>query len=181
METAQIDRLLRRMQQGDRTAFEALYDGLFKPVCSIAYSQVGDRYLAEDIAQETFVAIGQHIQQYRSSGHPMAWIFTIARNTAVTLLRKRSRETPAADCFERRESEAAPPSCDRRAEDRVWVEQLLSSLSETERLIVLMHILADMPFREIAAVLQQPLGSVLSRYYRSLQKCREGGKEDPRA
>lgn len=173
MERKVVNSLLRRMQAGDVRAFEELYDGMFSVVCSLVYSILLDYQLTEDIAQETFIAVGSHIGEYRAPYNGVAWIATIAKNLARNARRKTGREI----CAEELRTPETIPSPETDVESRDDARRLLVILPETERQIVALHLIEDMTHKDIARMLGLPLGTVLSKYYRSLEKLKACASE----
>ena len=93
----------------------------------------------------------------------MAWILTIARNLSFKLLQQ--KKNSAALPFD--------PGDDRwDADDRLVIEACLNILSDEERQIVVLHAVSGFKHKEIAAFLQIPLSTVLSKYHRALKKMK---------
>src|SRR3954465_9821018 len=84
-------------QQGRETAFRELVRRYERPVFSLIYRMVRDRELAEDLAQDTFVKVLNHIDRYRTEFKLSSWLFKIANNVAVVHRRKRQRPTISMD------------------------------------------------------------------------------------
>ena len=89
--------LIRRLQAGDRTAVEDLYDRFRRPAFALARRVLADDTLAEDVLQDVFLRIWQKAASYSpAAGRPLAWLCTIARNRAIDGVRRRS-ETQGPD------------------------------------------------------------------------------------
>ncbi len=101
-------------------------------------------------------------------GKPMAWILTIARNLCLQKLRQAKRS--AAVPFEDWETFLGAAPGDEA--DRLILDQFIRELDETERQLVVLHAVAGLKHREIAALLNLPLATALSRYHRALKKLR---------
>ncbi len=101
--------------------------------------------------------------QYRPTGSPMGWLLTICRN--LCLMRLRREERHAALSEEAQE-------CGLDADERALLQGALASLADEERRIVLLHAVTGMKHREIAALLELPLPTALSKYHRALKKMR---------
>src|SRR5260370_20301692 len=80
-------------QQGRDTAFRELVRRYERPVFSLIFRMVRDRELAEDLAQDTFVKVLNHIDRYRPEFKLSSWLFKIANNVAIDHLRKRHGPT----------------------------------------------------------------------------------------
>ena len=99
----------------------------------------------------------------------MGWILTICRNLALEQLRRRERQGTLSD-----EEWDAIPAGDTglSPEERQILQEALANLAYQERQILLLHAAAGLRHREIAALLQLPLGTVLSKYQRARKKCK---------
>src|SRR3712207_1995536 len=84
-------------QQGRETAFRELVRRYERPVFSLIFRMVRDRETAEDLAQETFIKVLNHIDRYRPEFKLSSWLFKIANNVAIDHLRKRQVETISMD------------------------------------------------------------------------------------
>src|SRR5438552_1122772 len=76
-------------QQGRETAYRELIRRYERPVFSLIYRMVRDRELAEDLAQDTFIKVLNHIDRYRPEFKLSSWLFKIANNVAIDHLRRR--------------------------------------------------------------------------------------------
>src|SRR5471030_3473963 len=83
--------------QGREPAFRELIRRYERPVFSLIFRMVRDRELAEDLAQDTFVKVLNHIDRYRPEFKLSSWLFKIANNVAIDHLRKRQIPTISMD------------------------------------------------------------------------------------
>src|SRR5438094_8261177 len=84
-------------QQGRETAYRELIRRYERPVFSLIYRMVRDRELAEDLAQDTFIKVLNHIDRYRPEFKLSSWLFKIANNVAIDHLRRRQLDTISMD------------------------------------------------------------------------------------
>lgn len=161
-----IEECLVRLGRGDREAAEPLYTLAAPSVYGYALSILKNRHDAEDVLHDCFIAVMSAAGSYNGQGKPLAWMLTVARNLALDRLRKGSR------CAEMPDEgyDAVDPGMS--LEDRVTVNACLTELSDEEREIVLLHAVSGFRHREIAAFLDLPLPTVLSKYHRALNKLR---------
>lgn len=152
------------LREGREEAFAALYADMKKPVYTVILRIVGDPPLAEDLLQEVFLRLLAS-PPAPSLRHPRAWIFRVARNLAIDSVRK-----PKTEALPEEQADPAQPL--EACADRLDIEAALSRLSLAEREIVVLHLNGDLPFREIAGILEQPLGTVLWRYRQAVGKLR---------
>ncbi len=163
------DTLIAAIAAGDTASLHRLYDAVSGSVYGFALSITKQPQDAEDVLQDTFVTIYDKALTYQPQGKPMAWILTIARNHALMRIRSRKRE---ASFEETVADNSLSFSRIERPEDRQAVETLLTILTEEERQIVVLHAVAGLKNREIAAVTELPLGTVLSKYNRAVKKLK---------
>ena len=161
------DELLRQVAGGDMRALEALYRGMRVRVFAVALAVAGDRGVAEDVMQDTFVRVYSAAPGYRPGSRARAWVLTITRHLALDAVRRRAREPPtaAAGCG------AASPGGGPDGARLAMVNALLR-LAEVDRQIVVLHDIAALTHAEIAAELQLPPGTVRWRYRVALARLR---------
>lgn len=181
MSADELADLIRRAQARDAAAFDALVDRYSARLYGYLYRLTGSRHDAEDLLQELFVRVVKMIGRYEHDGRFEAWLFRIATN----LVRDRVRRTrttlglptTAADnelTGFAGDGEAADPS--RRmeaAEAADRLQQALSRLSEAEREVVMLRHFSDLSFKEIAEMMNTPLGTALARAHRGLGRLRQ--------
>jgi RNA polymerase sigma-70 factor, ECF subfamily len=176
---------------GDQTAFGSLVGAYLDRVFSFALRLSADRAIAEDAAQETFIKAWKGMESFDEKRPFRAWLFSIARNATVDIMRKRrdvsfgSLDASSDDGAERF-ADGLPddaPLPDIMAEGRelsAAVEAILNSLDVTDRTIVTLHDVEDMTFADISEIVGKPLNTVKSRYRRALLalRARLGGSRD---
>jgi RNA polymerase sigma-70 factor (ECF subfamily) len=153
---------IARAQQGDRQAFGELVELHRHGVISVVYRMCGDPQLAEEAAQEAFIRAWQNIQRYDSRFLFRNWLYRIALNLALDVLRREpatvnlmteplasNAESPEAS-FERKE----------RAEQ---VRQAVLGLPPASRAALILREYEGMTYQEIAEALDIPMGTVMSR------------------
>lgn len=95
MDGEEIGDLIARCALGDRAAFGALYDATAPRMMGISMRVLRDRATAEEAMQDSYLKIWRHAERFAPGGHhPMAWMGTIARNTAIDRLRARRPHEP---------------------------------------------------------------------------------------
>lgn len=165
---AHLDELIRRLATGDQDALEALYAETRAAVYGFSLSITKNGADAEDVLHETYLNVWSAAGSYRSKGTPMAWLLAIAKNLSLMKLRERKRWQE----LEPEEWELLPAAPGAGVEDRQLLESVLNRLAEEERQIVMLHAVAGMKHREIAALMDLALPTVLSKYHRALKKLR---------
>src|SRR6266536_4889190 len=89
--------LVARACQGDQEAFRLIFERYSRPVISFIYDLVGDRELAEELTQETFVRGFRNLRTLRAETKLSTWLFGIAKNVARESLRARARHNQHLD------------------------------------------------------------------------------------
>ena len=151
-------RLVTRFQAGDPDAFTALYMRYFDRLYS--YLRVlfrEDPHEAEDVTQQVFVRAFEALPRYERRSQPFrAWLFTIARNLAMTRLRQRERSEPVAPDVLAEQQEAEPAEETLSAlswlTDRELV-MFVERLPLAQRQVLALRYMLDLPTKEIAAML----------------------------
>ena len=166
-ERRELQRLLIRVAGGDRDALAELYQRTRAAVCGLALSYLKNAHDAQDLTQDVYVQVWDCAAQYRPAGSPMGWLLTVCRNLCLMRLRREERHAALSE----EEWDAIPAQeCGLNADERTLLQGALASLADEELRIVLLHAVTGMKHREIAALLELPLPTVLSKYHRALKK-----------
>jgi len=165
MNETELQKAFERIRKGDREAFTLLYYDLSKPVFTIVCRIVQSKETAEDITQDVFVKLFVSPPE-PSVKNVRAWIFRMARNSAIDALR-RKRSTEDIDETEIVGDDALEPYITK------WdIEKAMILLSQTEREIVSLHLNAELGFADIAKIVNRSLPSVYRTYRRALKALR---------
>ena len=166
--------LLSRLRRGDERAFTELIRRHQDRVFDLAYRMLGDRQEAEDLSQEIFVAVHRGLKGFRGDAKLSTWIFRVAKNHClnrlVYLKRHGGGRTQGLDEGPEPAVDPATARPDRqleRRERRAILERALSELDEAQRMIVVLRDIEGLDYEEIAAVLDEPVGTVKSRLLRA--------------
>jgi RNA polymerase sigma-70 factor, ECF subfamily len=165
--------LLPRCRGGDEAAWRELVGRHTRRVFALAYRFTGRVDEAEDLVQEIFIKVYQQLDRYRAGdGSFTAWLMAVARNGAIDQYRRRrqerTRRVEDPERVERMPSDDEGPLEDMERGERVAiVHRGLRALPEDLRLPLILCDLQGLPYDEIAASLQLPLGTVKSRINRA--------------
>lgn len=176
------DELISAYRQGDDQAFKVLIERYVNPIYAFARRMSGTAEDAEDVSQETFVKVWKTIDRYKLTGTFKAWIFAIARNTAIDRLRK--KRIPVFSDFETAEGtnsvvdsmsdpDTLPVALIKKAEDKKLLDSGLAILPPEDREILALHYGEKLTFETIGTMLKKPLNTVKSRHRRALAKLRD--------
>ena len=165
----ELQQLLICIAGGDRDALAALYQRTRAAVYGLALSYLKNAHDAQDLTQDVDVQVWDCAAQYRPTGSPMGWLLTVCRNLCLMRLRREERHAALSE----EEWDAIPAQeCGLDTDERTLLQGALASLADEERRVVLLHAVTGMKHREIAALLELPLPTVLSKYHRALKKMR---------
>lgn len=166
----------------DELAFSALYDRYIDLVYSTALRVLGDSGLAEDSAQEVFVRLWRRPETFVAErGRFLSWLMSVTRNRAVDELRARGRRQrreggpgePEELIAQAPGSEADDPLASAQVhEQQVKVRAALHELPMNQRQALELAFFAGLTQQEVAATLQEPLGTVKTRIRLGMQKLR---------
>jgi len=157
--------------QSMKVNFTELYRRNATNVFYYLYSRVRNVADAEDLASQTFVTALENLPKLRDPLKFTPWVFTIARNKAFDFFRKAQRR-PTVDFDEELDQTKATIGVLSQADqDRLSdLELLISRLSPLEQEYLRLRIVADLPFAEIASILNEPETRIKKKYYRLLAR-----------
>lgn len=160
------EKYILKFKNGDYTDFDEFYKKTSKQVYFSALSVLRDRGLAEDIMQETYISFLSSIQNINKSDNMLAYLCVIARNKSINRIKKDDKVLFNDEAMTTQKVDFS--------EGDSGFEEIISLLDDSEeREIITYHIVLGFKFREIAEILNKPLGTVLWKYNRSLAKLRK--------
>ena len=191
-----FEKCIKMMCQGKQEGLKRIYEAYLPYIFSIISGILSNREDAEDVTSEFFIRLWNTAEKYRPGNGHKAYLATIARNMAIDFLRKRKREI-ATDLSGGNEEEnnavyqgrddaakaGAPPGgeYDEGFEDdlveSLTLQEALKTLNSSEREIINLKIMGDLTFKEIAEILDTPMGTVTWRYREAIKKLRRYGYE----
>jgi RNA polymerase sigma-70 factor (ECF subfamily) len=177
--------LMEQLVRKDQWALEKLYDRYARPVFSLVLRITRQAATAEEVVQDVFLKLWRNAHRYQAQRGPLEpWLFTLARNRALDLLRmKQEKQRRREDAIEENAplpfTVAAPnpeAQVDRqRRADKV--RALMATLPEKQRRSIELAFFDGMTHSEIAAALSEPLGTVKSWIRGGLLRLREALEE----
>lgn len=159
--------ILQLLQAGrGREAFERLLPAYRRRVFGLAYSILGDRAGAEDLAQEVFVKLWQALPRYDGRAKLSTWVYAITRNAAISALRARRRVASLADPAVAAEAEEIAASPARQPED-IALRRAVDALPDKQRRAVTLYYLDERPVEEVAEMMGLPANTVKTHLHRA--------------
>ncbi|SHI23270.1 RNA polymerase sigma factor RpoE [Ferrimonas marina] len=170
-------RLVERVQQGDKQAFNLLVVKYQHKVANLIGRYVKNPGDVADVAQEAFIKAYRSLPNFRGESAFYTWLYRIAVNTAKNYLVSQGRRPPASD-VDAEEAEfyegadalrdVATPERQMLSEEiRQMVYSTIESLPEELKVAITLRELEGMSYEEIAAVMDCPVGTVRSRIFRA--------------
>ncbi|MEM7627050.1 MAG: sigma-70 family RNA polymerase sigma factor [Planctomycetota bacterium] len=201
MAESELAQTLRDAASGDAGAWTRLVTAYSGRVFGLLVKQCGDRELAEELAQATFVKVVEKLTEAQTSGAPGAyeergrfesWLFRIAMNKLRDEARRKKRQARTMDMSpgaDREEGSSAmgsmaatagagglgenPVELLSRGEQVQRMQACIETLPEADREVLYLRHTAGLSFAQIAETLEQPLGTVLARGHRALGKLKK--------
>ncbi len=178
--------LVRQARQGDYAAFEALVAKYERRLYSLAMRIVGRRHDAEEVVQQTFLSVVEHLEGFREESSFYTWLMRIATNQALALLRKRSIRATLPLGSDNHESygdlphpeyiaqwRETPDDIAMRRETRQLLEEALQELDEKYRLVFVLRDVEGLSTAETAQALGIGESNVKVRLLRARLMLRE--------
>ena len=163
-----INELVKQLQNGNIEVFDDIYYQTKNIVYYSIFIILKDYQLSEDIMQDTYLKALNKIHTYKRKAHFKSWLVTIAKNLAINEFNRRKREM----LIDISDQEYIFGSTASTSENEVLITQIFKILSDTEKEVVLLHVVGDLKHREIAAILNKPLGTVTWTYNQAIKKLR---------
>lgn len=175
MDRITLDNLMIRIAHGDEGAFEELYNQTKSGLYTFVLSICKNHYMAEDIMQNTYIRIRLSANMYKAGSNTLSWIYTIAKNMTLNELNKQKREVSTD--FD----QSARLGGEYTIDDKVTsplMSVIKKELNETEAQIITLHLISGFKHKEIADMLEKPLGTVLWTYKNALNKIKNKYREE---
>jgi RNA polymerase sigma-70 factor, ECF subfamily len=168
------DHTLEAARLGDPGAFEQLSEQYRRELHVHCYRMLGSVEDAEDAVQETFLRAWAACRTFDPAAGPTlaTWLGTIARNVAVDALRARAVRPRLAPDGDEASERVGPTSAIDTAVARMALLDALSEVSPKQRGVVLLAVVRDRPYADVAAALDIPVGTVKSRVHHALRGMR---------
>ena len=158
---AREDELFKKLNSGDSSALDKLIRIYYPDILRYCLWHTSDRQTAEDATQETFLKAVKHLDGYTHHGKFRGYLYKIAVNTCADSWRQSKKQNPY-------ETEEYIERGFAHVDSDVGMTQLLRTLSEAQREVVILRYVHELKIREIADILNEPLRTVQSRLRKAL-------------
>jgi len=166
--------LIVRAQSGDRDAFGVLVRLYLQRVYRAAHGILHNHDDASDIAQDTFVRAFRNLGRFDPSRPLFPWLYQIARNLCLNRIeRVTKRETGLPDFDVLRSPHQSPDEAAIAGDEKERVRMAVAALPEQHREIIELSHFQECSYKEMAEILDIPIGTVMSRLYHARQKLKD--------
>ncbi|MFO7871814.1 MAG: sigma-70 family RNA polymerase sigma factor [Kiritimatiellia bacterium] len=164
--------LMKRVRRGEEGAFADLIRRHQNSLVNF-FMRMGVYDNAKDLAQETFIRLFKYRKRYRKKAKFTTFLYLMARQVRIDYIRREARRKTAMEDLAL-ESEIRHEQKPRRREGaRIDIEETLAQLPEDTRSVIVMNMYQGLRYRDIAAALGVPIGTVKSRMFNGLRKLKE--------
>ena len=166
------EKLILRFQEGDINAYNELVKRYKDRLLNFVLRYFNNVEQAEDVVQDTLIKLYTHASYYKKIAKFSTWIFTIAKNNALTELRKNKRKKTDSlwtDDGQVIDINSKEESLDSKVQNEIAIDQLnkfLDEIPENFRMAVVLRDFQELSYEEISKILEIPIGTIKSRINR---------------
>jgi len=162
-------KIIEQLKNRDEKAFEYVYTETKKGVYIIIFNVIKDHDLTQDLMQDVYLKMLERIHQYHSKTNFYNWLLMIAKNLAIDTYRREKKLVHYDEVDYDQTLSAQDDTPDQKDE----FNRLLSVLTEEEKEIVLLRIVDEMKHKDIAKLVDKPVGTVTWLYQQALDKMKK--------
>jgi RNA polymerase sigma-70 factor, ECF subfamily len=156
--------LMQEFQGGSRAAFEELFARYRKPLYGFFGRRLNNSQRAEDLTQETFLAVIRAVSRYEPRASVQTYLYGIALNLLAAERRRVFRNSTWSNALGLGPTD---PNSDRTPDNVLWIRQAMERLDASDREILMLREYEQLSYSEIAELLRIPVNTVRSRLFRS--------------
>lgn len=164
-----LNEAILKLKVKDNEAFEYIYYKTSPSVYAIIKNIVKDHNITEDLMQNTYIKMIQNINSYNFKYNFKSWLLTIARNSAIDYYRRHKKEI----LVDVSEQEYLLPHTKSTVNTEYTANFFLNLLDDDEREVVILYAMEGFKHKEIAKILDKPIGTITWLYNKALKKMRE--------
>ena len=170
----ELKEVFLQAKNGDNNAFTALFEDFYKPIFSYIFLRLRDREVSKDLTQDVFLKIYTSIDRvYVPTSSPLAYFYTVAKNTLIDYFRKKKDVFVSEDFFGTIEDTA--DSEETKVDEKITLERVMvhiTALPEDQEQAILLRYIDDKTYPEIARVLGKNEDAVRQLVSRALKTLR---------
>ncbi|MBI4607401.1 MAG: sigma-70 family RNA polymerase sigma factor [Candidatus Rokubacteria bacterium] len=173
----ETDDLVPGLRAGRREAFEALVDRTYRMIYGLAARMVGHPEEARDIVQEVYLRSYQALPRYRGEASPGTWLYRIAVNVCLDHQRRRRPREALDETLSA--TNPSPLEASLEAESARRLAGSVMGLPPRQKVTLVLRVYQGLSFREIAELLDSPIGTVKANYHHALLRLRQEFRGTP--
>jgi len=185
VDPATLTRWIRKAKKGDIGAYQEIYQVFARKVLNFIYRMVNSPDEAEDLTQETFIAVYQKLRTLKDNSKFEPWLFRIARNFVYQRYRTRSPSTLSIDALDENGQAVTQLVDTRKNPDEAYqtteledvVAEVIGSLPEKYREVFVLSALQHLSYQRIAEIVGRSLPSIKTDIHRARLEVRKRVKE----
>ncbi|MEQ8221181.1 MAG: RNA polymerase sigma factor [Candidatus Eremiobacterota bacterium] len=163
--------LIKEFHQGKSDNFSILFQRHYIMIFNLSLRMLGNYEEAEDVTQDVFIKAYEHLNKFRGQSSFKTWIYKIGSTTCIDVIRKKkSLWNYLLKITEIKQLQ-------HKSEDKEWVQDVLNTLPERQRLLLIMKYIQDFSNKEIAEVLNSTEGSIKVQICRARENFKEKSKK----
>ena len=159
-----LKELIIKLKNGEKSSFEELYTKYNKLVYRIAFSILKNKTDSEDVVQIVFAKLYELDKNKLPTNKEISWLYTVTKNEALAIIKKKRNSIDLESIYEVEDKNNEINSII----DEESYNSLINGLSNKEKEIISLKILASLSFKEIGKLLNEPIGTIKWRYYKSI-------------
>lgn len=163
----ELHELFYRWKENEKEAYEKLYQKYASLVYRIACTVLKNKENAEDVMQNVFVKLANLPKEKLPTKCEASWLYSVTKNEAISYLRKNKEILPIEEVSKERKEDELEEFMQRDS-----YETMISYLENKEKQIISLKVEMGLSFKEIASLLNMPMGSVQWKYYKSLHSLK---------
>lgn len=167
----ELAEIVKKCKKGDQTAYSLMVDLFSRKLYGYFYRLTGNKDISSDLLSELFLKLVKNIKKFKN-GSFESWIYRIASNVFNDYLRKKQRTGKLTEAYThhlQQQNTERPPN-ENIINDKL--QMALNKMNDDERQIITLKYQAELSFKEIAKLRQEPIGTTLSKMHRCLKKLR---------
>ncbi|MDD5687811.1 MAG: RNA polymerase sigma factor [Elusimicrobia bacterium] len=181
------EELMMEIAKGDKKSFNELFLKYKEQLFNFIYRQVGNSQLAEDLTQNVFISVFKKAGTFNTDKPFKPWLYKIAVNACYYEYRQQKRnivlsldneiENSNGETVELKEMQSdddrGPQEEVEKKDEQDKIRKILNSLNENHRLIINMFVYEGISYKEMASLMDCPIGTIKSRIYYALREIKE--------
>ena len=167
---SQFEQCMQAMIAGDKNGLHSIYQAYVTYIYAIIYDILKNKEDAEDVTTEFFIKLWKVADKYQFGGKHRAWLGKIAHNMAIDYIRTKKYHASYEETIET--EEIGQETFEEQTITKLTLKEAVETLDGTEQEIVNMKVLGQLTFKEIAAILQKPMGTISWKYRQAMEKLR---------